>query len=252
LSQDVDYLLLPRIVCRRVGPDCYFGCPKAIALPDLVRAVMPDIRGAVELLVDDRVLGRSAGMRSVAQALGRQHLWRTALRRASEAQRTADDETRRRGNPLHMFGDSGPPTPNPGVGCRVGIVGHPYLLYDRLLSLDLLNRLGATGAEPVVPWGDGPPRDRTASKAGLPNWLYEADLIQGARALLAGGAVDGLLLVSSFACGTAAVANEVIAREAMRVSTVPVLTVLLDEHTGEAALATRLESFVEVLQRAHT
>jgi predicted nucleotide-binding protein (sugar kinase/HSP70/actin superfamily) len=67
--------------------------------------------------------------------------------------------------------------------------------------------------------------------------------------MVEGESVSGLLLVSSFACGTSAVTNELIrlmvhdsGRE------IPVLQLLFDEHTGEAGLATRLESFIDVIR----
>jgi predicted nucleotide-binding protein (sugar kinase/HSP70/actin superfamily) len=56
------------------------------------------------------------------------------------------------------------------------------------------------------------------------------------------------LLVASFACGTGAVTNELIQRAAVHRHGVPTVMLLMDEHTGEAGLITRVESFVDLLR----
>jgi predicted nucleotide-binding protein (sugar kinase/HSP70/actin superfamily) len=80
------------------------------------------------------------------------------------------------------------------------------------------------------------------------NWYYEVELLAAARRLLEIEKVDGLLLVTSFACGTGAVTNELIQRTAVHTHGVPTILLMLDEHTGEAGVATRVESFVDVLR----
>jgi len=132
---------------------------------------------------------------------------------------------------------------------RVGVVGHGYLVDDVTLSVGLLTKLRAVGAEPV--------RDSTAPALGgpafVPNWMFEQELIESALRLTGDGTVGGLVLATSFACGTSAVTNELIRRAVAHSRPgLPVLSVVFDEHTAEAGLVTRLESFLDLIQMRGT
>jgi predicted nucleotide-binding protein (sugar kinase/HSP70/actin superfamily) len=123
------------------------------------------------------------------------------------------------------------------------------LLDDRVLSLDLLEKLRALGAEPVSAELQVAESNGRIRPAFMPNWLFEKELIDGALALVSHGMVDGLLLAASFACGTSAVTNELIRRAVEKSDrSVPVVSIVLDEHSAEAGLLTRLESFVDIIR----
>ncbi len=58
--------------------------------------------------------------------------------------------------------------------------------------------------------------------------------------------VDGFIHVTAFGCGPDAMVDKLIELEA-RDAKMPFLTITIDEHTGEAGMATRLEAFVDML-----
>jgi predicted nucleotide-binding protein (sugar kinase/HSP70/actin superfamily) len=60
--------------------------------------------------------------------------------------------------------------------------------------------------------------------------------------------VDGVITVSAFGCAPDSVMLGVVARAA-QAAHVPHMAILLDEHSGEAGLVTRLEAFVDMLAR---
>jgi predicted nucleotide-binding protein (sugar kinase/HSP70/actin superfamily) len=122
------------------------------------------------------------------------------------------------------------------------------LLFDSGLSLDLLDKIGQAGAQPIVVFPTDAEVESELRRDNMLNWYYELELLAAARRLLEIEKVDGLLLVTSFACGTGAVTNELIQRDAVHRHGVPTILILLDEHTGEAGLVTRVESFVDVLR----
>ena len=135
-----------------------------------------------------------------------------------------------------------------GPTVRVGIVGHSYLLFDSGLNLGVLDKVKEAGAEPTVVFPTAVEVELEAKRGSAPNWYYELELLAAARRLLESELVDGLLLVASFACGTGAVTNELIQRAAVHRHGVPTVTLLMDEHTGEAGLVTRIESFIDLLR----
>jgi predicted nucleotide-binding protein (sugar kinase/HSP70/actin superfamily) len=238
LAPQVDAIFLPRMDCRRVDGDLFFGCPKEMALPDMARALLPDLPPVIELVVDERERPEAESYHEVARDLGAEKDWRRAYREAMSGVGREIADVR-----LPVAGRAVGSTP-----LRVGVVGHEYLLNDALLTLDVVERLRRHGVEPVLAQSVES-TGHSLKPRFMPNWMFERELIRAAGAMIGPGGVDGLLLVSSFACGTSAVTNELIrlmvhdsGRE------VPVLQLLFDEHTGEAGLATRLESFLDVLR----
>jgi predicted nucleotide-binding protein (sugar kinase/HSP70/actin superfamily) len=253
LKDKVDVLFLPRIVCTRVAGDWFFGCPKAIALPDLTRAVFDSLPPIVEPILDERLRTQEQAFRAAIEDSGNQADYRRAFRRASAAAEAATLRTQEAGSPLHMFSeqrtkDGEPKTGNGKPVVKIGVVGHSYLLFDPGLSLDLLDKIRQAGARPIVVFPTDAEVERESQSDNMLNWYYELELLASARRLLEVERVDGLLLITSFACGTGAVTNELIQRKAVHRHGVPTILMLLDEHTGEAGLVTRVESFVDVLR----
>ena len=60
--------------------------------------------------------------------------------------------------------------------------------------------------------------------------------------------IDGVVFLISFACGPDSLISELIMRD-MKVVGLPFLEITMDEHSGEAGLLTRVESFVEMVRR---
>ena len=253
LKDRVDALFLPRIVCTRVGRDLFFGCPKAIALPDLTRAVFDSLPPVVEPILDRRNGTDEKSFRAAVAGLDRKAGVRSAYRSANAAAQAATQRTTDDGSPLHMFSEqqakaAGPETGDGKPTVKIGVVGHPYLLFDSSLSLDVLDKIREAGGRPAVVFPTTADVASESRRGDALNWYYELELLAAARRLLEVEQVDGLLLVASFACGTGAVTNELIQREAVHRHGVPTILLLLDEHTGEAGLVTRVESFVDLLR----
>ncbi|MCX7732648.1 MAG: acyl-CoA dehydratase activase-related protein [candidate division WOR-3 bacterium] len=248
LLEQVDYVFVPRLVCRRLKGDFYFGCPKAIALPDLVRAIFPEQKGRIlELVIDQQIQRDEVGFVRCAKALGvDRQCAQGAFQQAKKAEAEAGKLRVHGPSPADCF----PPerlNSKPGAGRgKIGVIGHPYLIYDEHISLNLLRMIAELEIEPVIP---GIGEEELIQEAGRAlNWYYELELIAGARKLVREAQVDGLLLVSSFACGTAPVVNELIRREVAVRTGLPMLTLLFDEHSGETGLRTRLESFADLIR----
>ena len=59
--------------------------------------------------------------------------------------------------------------------------------------------------------------------------------------------LDGAIEISSFQCGCDAVLKEFVEKE-LKKKSVPFLYLLIDEHTAEAGIQTRLEAFIDTLK----
>lgn len=234
LEKRVDALFVPRMVCRREGGELFFGCPKAIALPDMVRALLPQLR-LVEFVLDERERSEAESYKLLAKEL-------TGGKRIDYA---IEPEEQKLQEEQDCFKEA-------ARGMRIGIVGHDYLVEDQVLSLGLLEKLRQLGVEPVRSLEKrvkGGAARKKLCPAFVPNWMFEKELIDSAMMLAEDASVSGLVLATSFACGTSAVTNEIIRRAiAQGRPGMPVLNIVFDEHTAEAGFWTRLESFVELLE----
>ena len=80
-------------------------------------------------------------------------------------------------------------------------------------------------------------------------WSFGHELLGAGCFLLQEISVQGLILVAAFGCGPDSLICELLARYYKRSSSIPVLLLTLDEHSGEAGLVTRLEAFIDMLRR---
>lgn len=237
LQGKVDALLIPRVVSVRRGE---FACPKMLGLPDMVKSTFPSAPPLWGGTVDtDRTGdgGRQAvlavGRAANADLLRTWWAWLRARRTARRQEGTASGSRRQE-------------------EVTVLVLGHPYLIYDRFISLDVLGVLARLGAR-VLTADDGEQRQWARCAAVLPKkpfWTYNLPLVGaalwGARHA---AMVDGIINVMSFGCGTDSLTAEVMERRVRRDSWVPFMTVTVDEHTAPAGLETRLEAFIDMLKR---
>jgi predicted nucleotide-binding protein (sugar kinase/HSP70/actin superfamily) len=131
----------------------------------------------------------------------------------------------------------------------VGLVGHGYNLYDRYLSMNLIDTLRGMGVRVVTP-DNLSPRVLQQALERLPKrlfWTLGKNNLGSVLHWLQGGKVSGIIHVSSFGCGPDSLVGEMMERFARR-SGLPHLFLNLDEHTGEAGIITRVEAFVDMLE----
>jgi predicted nucleotide-binding protein (sugar kinase/HSP70/actin superfamily) len=131
----------------------------------------------------------------------------------------------------------------------VALVGHPYNLYDDYVTHRMLARLRALGAR-VRTSDSVHPAGRWAAVEELgqnPYWTYEDEIVGAGGSLLRQN-VDGLISVSAFGCAPDSVMLSVLTQAAQRAD-IPYMSLILDEHSGQAGLITRLEAFVDMIYR---
>lgn len=131
----------------------------------------------------------------------------------------------------------------------VAVIGHPYNLYDEYVTLRLLDRLARLGVRVRTPLSIHA-QDRwwnVKRLAQVPYWTFEDEVVGAAGSYLQ-REVDGLIALSAFGCAPDSVMLSVVAQAAQEAGT-PWMSLVLDEHSGEAGLVTRLEAFVDMLVR---
>ena len=138
-----------------------------------------------------------------------------------------------------------------GYGHTVALIGHAYNIYDTFVNMNLIRKLHILGIGVVthesVAQSDIDMWMQNLTKP--PFWYFARRYYGAALHLVRYGLVDGIIYVSAFGCGVDSVVETLIR------DTVPeaaMMTLKLDEHTGEAGFDTRLEAFSDMLQRRNT
>ena len=138
-----------------------------------------------------------------------------------------------------------------GPDIKIALVGHEYLIHDYYISHNLPAKLRRFGAD--VTYMTQVPAAVIASELdrypGI-SWSYEKELLGAASHFLARDDIDGVMLVMGFACGPDSIISEIITREVVTEESPPLTTLVLDEHTGEAGVDTRVEAFVDLIRRS--
>jgi predicted nucleotide-binding protein (sugar kinase/HSP70/actin superfamily) len=234
LEQNIDALFIPRVVSLERKR---YICPKFLGLPDMVRSKfgsVPVVSPTVNLSWGKLRLWRE-GLRSGGTLIRNPwHFWR-ALGRAARVQ---GEYQRQLAGALAL----------PSLGKRVAVLGHSYNIFDEYVNFGLLKQLSHLGVTPVTVENFSKEQINEGAK-GLSKdlfWSYGRDVVGAAFYCMQSKAVDGVILVASFGCGPDSLVTEIIQRRFAR-SDIPLMAIILDEHSSGTGLATRVEAFVDML-----
>jgi len=222
--------------CDRVFAPAYYGlqpgrysCPKFLGVPDISKSVFDREIGFLRCEVDDGEfepgmiqLGRQLTSdqrrveRAVALALAAQEEYKHDLHARYEEQ----------------LGSEKP---------KILVVGHHYVIHDSYANLNLLNKLKERGME-VITIDSVPP----AARDSFLQWDFAYETMGQLKEVLAHD-IAGTIVLSNFNCGVDAI-NVPFVEDEMERHDIPCMHLVLDEHTGEAGLITRVDTFVDTVK----
>ncbi len=231
LIPKTDALFIPRLVCLQKHPCILLGCPKYIALPDMIKASFPDLK-----LISPCIDCRKTKIRN-AFSYPMQHLG-FSRKKASNA---FDSALQKKGSKASVF-----PFLKSEGQLTIGLLGHAYLVNDPLLNLNIINRLKKLGCR-VLDFSAHGSSGTIKSKRKPVSWYFEEDILLSAEKLLSSSHIDGIVYLLSFGCGAGSITSEIVQFELDNPKSIPLLKIVIDEHTAEAGLDTRLESYIDML-----
>ena len=256
---DLDFVFVPRYVSE--VKDSYF-CPKFISLPDVIK-ILPGIPKILNFEVNVKEFPISTAVIELGKQLGKSQS--KALNAYKEAQKYFDEyhDFLREGasvnHALRLVERNRPftlPKKKSEGDIRFLLLGHSYNIFDTFINLDFQKKLKDQGVEHITIENLPESIFKTPvivnpRGAKLQNyWRHEEEIMQAIRFFLTKGRdeIDGVIFLISFACGPDSLISELIMRD-MKVVGLPFLEIIMDEHSGEAGLLTRVESFVEMIRR---
>jgi len=256
LQDKVDYIFLPRLISVN-GEQSVTFCPKFLGLPDLIKASLTDLppiidekidlkKGPVELFYICTRIGRKLGQ-------GSWKVWK-AYRKGQSLQKEFERLIR-----------DGQITPMEAIDVLEGrsteqnqqeykfafaVLGFPYTINDRFISVDLVKKLRKLGVKVLTP--EMVSKEKLSAQAKkLPKnlfWYFSNQVMRAALYFIDEAKVDGIIHITAFGCGPDAMVDKMIELEAKAKEKIPFMTITIDEHTGEAGIVTRIEAFVDMLK----
>ncbi len=249
-KEKVEAIFIPRMVSTdKKG----FTCPKLMGLPDMVRSftkiellspIFNQREGPKQVSKELIILGEKLGntKKEVKKA------WESAiLEQKNYNQRLLSGEW-----PITLKNQKGKREES---DLTIGLAGHPYLLYDPYITLNLLQKLTNRGIKVLAP--ESVPENERKGEVPIPEsshykkpffWNLEEEILGTVNFWLREKAVDGIIYVLAFACGLDSIVKEFIEHYAKK-SKLHLTSLVLDEHSGEAGLETRLEAFLDCVSR---
>lgn len=248
LKDKADFILIPRLTSVSRGE---YICPKFGGLPEMIKYSVPELPSLVDteinLIKSPKALTTSLYKMAFAMKFRNPVNINRGINRAFQAHKGFKASVRKGCTPDSIFKPA--PRDVRKARFRIGLVGHPYLLYDSFVNMSLLKKLKDRGAEAVTPDMIDPDiiNERCMELSKRVFWSSGKSLIGSALYIMDNGSIDGMLALTAFGCGIDSLAGEFIEKQARKYYKKPYMVLNLDEHTGDAGFNTRLEAFFDLL-----
>ena len=132
----------------------------------------------------------------------------------------------------------------------VALVSHGYNIYDERTSMKIIEKLEKMDVKVFtsLQLTDEQMEEGIAALGQKRYWANEYEMTGTAGHYLKDNKIDGIVTLNAFGCGPDSLMVERITRKAKEAGK-PLLSLTIDEHTGEAGFITRLEAFIDMLYR---
>ena len=256
LSERVDYILIPRMVCVDKGA---FFCPKIIGLPDMVKSSLdylcPQICPVIDVrqpystwknsllqvgqLITDNSIEISQAF-SVSWENFQRNYFKNILFSNNSSGKISQKNVQNRKKTIK--GNE--------IPVNIAVLGHDYLIDDSYINLDLINKLKKMNVNVLTPDMVHPGIIKKQLKK-----LYKPIFWSLSRKVVGAGfyyfekKIEGIIHLTSFECGEDSMVGELIHHQSQKHPGVAYTEFVFDEHTGEAGINTRIEAFLDMIRR---
>jgi len=245
LDGKADTILIPQIMSVQKKE---YSCPLICGLPEMVRYSIALKTPVLELKINLYKGGEDIAHNMETfglQFTNNKKLLKHAFQFAYEAY-VKQQKALQKGFAPEWMGQNLPQ--NGSFFGTLGVLGHPYVLYDPFLSGHIIRYFAQTGFDMLTPERID---EDTASRYAktLPKKMFwsAGRHLYGSAMHMAAKKVDGILYISSFGCGVDSIIADLCERIVRKSSKIPFLLLVLDEHTGEAGIKTRIEAFCDMI-----
>jgi predicted nucleotide-binding protein (sugar kinase/HSP70/actin superfamily) len=278
LEGKTDYIFVPRL---KANQEKLEYCPKFFGLPDLAKILVNPVRSSQEISFNinssaiRKKYGVSNGVKTpiLTETFDeRKEKFEKTLEKLGKKLKKNKEEIRKAAEIASLKEKELKTTEEQEFFKKIQsekqkiiLVSHPYNLFDDYVNLRMKEELEKLGAEPIfideVPTPLSSVISHRASKGGEGrkeskvlfehqssvkfHWEFGEEIMGKIQEILK-YKIDGAIEISSFACGCDAVIKEFV-EKSFKEANIPFLYLIIDEHTGEAGIQTRLEAFMDTI-----
>lgn len=248
LNKDIDYLFIPRI--RSVYRKEYV-CPKFTGLPEMIKFSINDLPE----IIDTEIYLRKS-RKQIKEAFYNCGLYftsdkekiRNARDKALKIHKDYIKDLEKGSTPLGILENE--KHINQEKSLNIAIMGHVYNLYDNYVNMNIMKKLEKENIRIITP--EMINKDLINNNANTLSkkmfWAFGRRQIGCAIHLFDNKEIDGIIYIMSFGCGVDSFVADLIERKALNEIKMPFLLMIIDEHTGEAGINTRLEAFIDMIK----
>lgn len=234
LKDKADFIFVPRYISTAIKE---YSCPKLCGLPDMVSYNLKNDLNIFEIKINANYKKETYdSLKNASRLLGLNYL---KVLRVFE--KTIGEHLKK--------GEEIKPVPQNKK--KISVLGHPYMIYDEYLSMNLIDKLTKEGYYACTPLNVGSELSRgnayPYNDGKKEFYSVGLDNLGSFNTFLDYSDLCGIIFLTPFACGVDSLVVEFIERGLNGRSHIPFMKLTVDEHTGEAGFDTRLEAFLDMI-----
>lgn len=256
IDQGVDYIFIPRVLYEEKYKS---NCPKLLGLPDLIKDSL-DIQDSKILSPKIYLNYGSKKSREEMKKIGKifvnnEKKIDKAIKKAISFQRLYESYLYKDyGDTLELYEKLSNlntlKKKEEDCDLKIGVVGFPYDIYESYLNGSLLEKLKKMGAKYIV--SNMLYYDEIDSSYDFLSkdlfWHQSNVCLKSGLYFLKNEKIDGVITISCFGCGLSSIYTKLLDIFNEERTRKPLMHIVIDEHTGEAGILTRLEAFIDLLR----
>jgi len=257
LKEQVDFLFIPRLLSLEPGT-CF--CPRLAGLPEMLKYSIPNLPPILNPYVDERYRHSRLfhSLSEMAAALGKSAKEiKQAFYNGQKAYQDFRERMERGEKVAEIFPQTEQkslPPQKEGLRKNMAIVGHPYCLYDPYFNFNLIQVLEeayvSIYTQEMVSRENIELEIRRLGKDIY--WTSGREILGASLYYLRSKKVDGLIYLTCFACGVDSMIEPLVRHRLRENRETLYLCLMVDEHTSPAGFLTRVEAFLETVDRRKT
>lgn len=259
LKDKADFIFVPRIYCLN-SQTLY--CPKFLGLPDMIKHSLSQLPPVIDPMFNNQHKGFIARKTELAKSfiqLGQRFTNNKiriikALVNSLKAEKSYFELLQSGLLPnqaMAVLDGAKKPDRVYNNSLNFAVLGYPYHLYDDFINVGVLTKLQRLGVN-VITTENLHPGILARQKHHYPKdmfWTFSDRAFKAALHFFQQGQVDGIIYVTAFGCGPDAMVYRTIELESKKYPHIPFTVLMIDEHSGEAGISTRLEAFTDMVRR---
>jgi predicted nucleotide-binding protein (sugar kinase/HSP70/actin superfamily) len=248
LKGRVDYIFLPYVITFDKKT---FMCPKLIGSPDIIRNSVDGIKLlSAEIDFNNFYSSLYGSLKEVLTKINANPIKIYSVYNEAISKQKQFERFREEGM---LFEEALSSLENKKYAKRnigkihIAVVGHPYIINDDYISAQLIKKLNKKNVR--VSTSDMVSMETINSELKIlektPHWMMSNRVLGAALSYSKRKDVDGIIYITPFGCSPDSLMKENMITHIGNKK--PLLTITVDEHTGDAGIITRIEAFLDMI-----